>query len=274
MFVTALATPFKNGKIDCLSYEKLVDFQQKNGADALLAVGTTAEALLLNECEKKLLIRLAKGVAPNIPLWVGVDDCDTRKAADSARIAQQLGANGVLLTPPHFVKCTPQGYILHVRAVARAIQVPLMLYNAPNRCGYTLDKRALCELAQDVQYLKDAGDDLSFTAAFADKMTVLCGNDKLLSQMLDCGAKGVVSVVGNVAPKLTKQVLCNAATELQRDLFVALAKLSMQEVSPVAVKYMLFKSGIFDAFEVRLPLTKANETTCKAIDEINWENVK
>lgn len=273
MLVTALATPFKEGKIDTFSYERLVA-RQSECANGLLAVGTTAEALLLNDCEKKLLVRIAKGIAPQLPLWVGVECADTRRACEEAEGAEKLGANGVLVAPPSFIKCTPRGYLLHIRAIAHAVNVPLMLYNVPTRAGYALDERALTELFEScdrVRFLKDAGSDLDFTEKMAHKSTVLCGNDGLLAQMLGRGAAGAVSVVSNVAPKLTKRVL---AGDRSAKLFGELARLSMLEVNPIAIKYMLRKVGIFDTFDVRLPLTNASESTQKQIDALNWEEIE
>lgn len=273
MLVTALATPYKEGKIDCYRYESSVARQAEGGADALLCVGTTAEALLLSECEKKLLVKLAKGVAPHLPVWVGVEDPDTAKAATRAQIAEQWGADGILVAPPAFVKCTPRGYALHIGAIAERVKMPIMLYNAPGRCGYVLDEQTLSELSSRVRYLKDAGDDAGFTERTSKKMIVLCGNDKLLLQMLAHGAVGVVSVVSNVAPRLVKAML-RSPTEEQKKLFGRLAELSMAEINPIAVKYMLVKAGVFDNCEVRLPLTSASEATRKKIDEIDWEQVK
>lgn len=275
MLVTALATPFKEGKTDVFCYEKLVARQVEGGADGLLAVGTTAEAILLNECEKKLLVRLAKGMAPQLPLWVGVESADTRKACEEAQTAQKLGANGVLVAPPAFVKCTPKGFVEHVCAIADAVDVPLMLYNVPSRAGFALDEGALEEIffrCDRVRFLKDAGEDIGFTQRSSRKTTVLCGNDGRLVQMTERGAKGVVSVVSNVAPKLTKRVLAGGTTE-EKALFEQLARLSMLEVNPISVKYMLVKAGIFDTFDVRLPLTSASEATRKAIDALNWEKI-
>lgn len=268
MLVTALATPFYNGRIDRASYERLLNFQSERGVDALLAAGTTAEALSLNPRERKLLIALA--VATNLPVWAGVENSDVRQAAREAQTARDLGATGILLAPPHFVKCTPKGYVRYALAVKKAAKLPLMLYNVPSRCGYVLDEQALDELAEETAYLKDAGNDLAFTLRRKDKTTVLCGNDCLLSQMTVCGAKGAVSVVSNVAPLLTRAVLEKGESAL----FGKLAALSAEEINPIAVKYMLYKAKIFHSYEMRLPLTEATRRTRQKIDKLNWEVVK
>ena len=267
--ITALATPYLEGKIDKLSYEKLIRFQIEQGVDALLAVGTTAEAQLLDDCEKKLLINIAKGMCDEVPVYVGIEGRSTRDAVREAENAQKYGADGILVAPPSFCKCTAEGYRLHVEELLKCTSVPLILYNAPTRCGYTLDVEILKSLSDRVHLLKDAGSDLNYTAEVATNMSVLCGNDGMLPQFLKRGATGVISVVSNVAPQLTRKVLENGENEL----FTKLSILTMKEVSPIPIKYMLYKKGIFKSFEMRLPLTTAREETKKAIDEIWNENI-
>lgn len=268
--ITALATPYLDGKIDKLSYEKLVRFQVESGVDAILAVGTTAEAQLLDDCEKKLLITIAKGMSDGVPVYVGIEGRSTRDAVRDAEKAQKYGADGILVAPPSFCKCTPEGYRLHVEELLKRVSVPLILYNAPSRCGYTLDLQALEALSDKVHLLKDAGKDLDYTEKVAKSMTVWCGNDGLLPHFLEKGASGVISVVSNVAPLLTRGVLEGGDAHC----FTKLADLTMREVSPIPVKYMLYKKGIFASFEMRLPLTAASAETKKAIDEIWNENIR
>ena len=267
--ITALATPYFEGKIDKLSYEKLIRFQIEQGVDALLAVGTTAEAQLLDDCEKKLLINIAKAMCDGKPVYVGIEGRSTYDAVRDAEKVQKYGANGILVAPPSFCKCTPEGYRLHVEEILKCVSVPLILYNAPSRCGYTLDADIIKGLSDRVHFVKDAGNNLDYTADIAQNVSVLCGNDGLLPQFLEKGAMGVISVVSNIAPRLTKGVLEGGDS----CLFTKLADLTMREVSPIPVKYMLYKKGIFRSYEMRLPLTAATQSTKTAIDEIWNENI-
>ena len=267
--ITALATPYFDGKIDKLSYEKLIAYQIESGVDALLAVGTTAEAQLLDECEKKLLVNVAKAMCGDVPLYVGIEGRSTRDAVIDAEKAQKYGADGILIAPPSFCKCTSEGYRLHVEEILKHVSVPLILYNAPSRCGYVLDTEVIKDLSDRARYVKDAGSDLNYTAVIAQNVSVLCGNDGMLAQFLTNGAMGVISVVSNVAPQLTRGVLEGG----DDCLFRKLADLTMREVSPIPVKYMLYKKGIFSSYEMRLPLTNASESTKKAIDAIWNENI-
>ena len=266
--ITALATPYIDGQIDKLSYEKLIAYQIESGVDALLAVGTTAEAQLLDECEKKLLITVAKGMMDKIPLYVGIEGKSTREAVKEAEKAQKYGADGILVVPPSFCKCTAEGYRLHIEEILKTVSVPLILYNAPSRCGYALDANIVKDLSDRVHFVKDAGKDLNYTANLAQNVHTVCGNDEMLKQFLCNGAVGVISVTSNIAPLLTRNVLEGGDDRL----FTKLAKLTMQEVNPIPVKYMLYKKGIFSSYELRLPLTAASEATRKAIDAIWNEN--
>ena len=276
--MTALATPYKNGKIDNSSYEKLVTYQLDSGVDALLAVGTTAEALLLQKNEKRELIQITKRLATNTPVWVGVGGHSTIETIREATFAEDWGASGILIAPPSFVKCTPQGYLQYINEILKTVSVPVMLYNAPSRCNYTLDKDVVAELSKRVRYLKDAGKDLHYTATLSAKLKVLCGNDLLLPDMLEIGASGVVSVVSNVAPYLTRSVLKgklkHSCYEQDLDLFTKLAELSMLEVSPIAIKYMLYRKGIFASYNMRLPLTRASDQTQRKINKIWNEQIQ
>lgn len=267
--ITALATPYIDGKIDKLSYEKLIAYQIKNGVDALLAVGTTAEAQLLDECEKKLLVTIAKSMTGNLPLYVGIEGKSTREAVIEAEKAEKYGANAILVAPPSFCKCTPEGYRLHIEEILKNVSVPLILYNAPSRCGYNLNAEVVKSLPNRVHFVKDAGSDLNYTTDIGHKVQVLCGNDEMLSQFIDNGAVGVISVVSNVAPRLTRGVLEGG----DDCLFTKLARLTMKEVNPIPVKYMLYKKGIFTGYEMRLPLTQASSTTRSEIDAIWNENI-
>ncbi len=261
--ITALATPYKKGKIDFNSYAELVR-RQADYADGILCCGTTAEAQLLTECEKKLLITAAKETAVNTPVIAGIEEADTLKAVKCAEKYEKYGADALLVAPPAFCKCTASGYYRHIKAIKNAVSVPLVLYNIPARCGYILNKNVLKKLheKEGINYIKDAGDDLNYTADISRFLIVFSGNDGLLTSSLNCGAKGVISVVSNVAPLLTRKVLNGEYSEI----FQTLAEISMREVNPVPVKYMLYKSGIFDDYAMRLPLTRARRQTRREID--------
>ena len=267
--ITALATPFKNGKIDIDGYVKLCKFQQENGVDALLALGTTAEAQLLSRCERKLLLALTKATV-NWPIVAGIEEPSTAQACREAEQYALLGASAIMVAPPSFCKCTPSGYFRHIEAIFLASKLPVILYNIPSRAGYALDRKTVKRLTERgyVNYVKDSSSNCDFATKISPYCNVLCGSDERLSDYLKANACGVISVVSNVAPRLTKAAV-NGNEAVKRQ-FDTLASLAMQEINPIAVKYMLYKRGIFASYEMRLPLTRASAKTRRAINE-NWE---
>lgn len=266
--ITALATPFKKDKIDVNSYVKLCRFQQENNVSALLALGTTAETQLLSDCERKLLLRLAKAET-TLPVIAGIEEASTTHACKRAEQYAELGANALMVAPPSFCKCTPLGYVKHVTEIKRASGLPIILYNIPSRCAYGLDLNAVKKLAETgcAEYVKDSSSNADF-AKKAPYVKTLCGSDERLKQYLDAGAQGVVSATANVSPKITRLAV-NGDKESQKT-FSSLAYLAMLEINPISVKYMLYKAGIFESYDVRLPLTKANAKTRKTVDAF-WQ---
>lgn len=271
--ITALATPFVGGKIDVSGYVRLCKYQSENGADALLALGTTAEAQLLTRCERKLLLTLTKS-SSKLPVIAGIEEPSTLQACRDAEQYAILGADALMIAPPSFCKCTPSGYFRHVEAIKLASKLPVILYNIPARAGYALDLKTVKRLAERgiVEYVKDSCAKTEFAEKISPFCKVLCGSDERLKQYLDAGARGVISVVSNVAPMLTKRAV-NGDNDAKKQ-FDRLAVLAMSEINPIAVKYMLFKAGIFGGYDVRLPLTKASVKTRREIDEAFSQTLK
>ena len=303
--ITALATPFLGGRLDVDSYLRLLEAQKAAQCDVLVA-GTTAEGALLSVRERKLLMSLTREYMPDTQMWVGVSSGITKRAIREAFWAETMGANGIMICPPSFFKCTEAGFCEHVRMIKRACNLPIMLYNAPTRCGYTLWKDAVKYLAdrQTVSCIKDAGSNTDYTAEISKKIRLYCGNEELLAEFVGAGATGVVSVASNVNPILTKKALScagivhktkvleesmaepiktsdvsNEGTRKSttsplalraKDIYAQyqqLVKLAFCELNPIPVKYMLYKMGIFRSFEMRLPLSAASYNTRHLIDE-------
>lgn len=268
--ITALATPFLKGEIDLDSFKRLVATQGE--ADALLCVGTTAEAALLTDVEKLLLIETTKKLTTK-KVWAGISEGTTEKAVKEARAAKCAGADGLLISPPSFFKCTEEGYVQHVQKILQATDLPIMLYNAPSRCGYNLWHGAMCRLAEiGVRFVKDAGSQADFCKH--TPLETFCGNEEKLWEFANHGATGIVSVVSNANAPLTKRAgNCAARGETAasgeeiRAEFEKLANLLFCEINPIPVKYMLYRMGIFQSDEMRLPLTSAQPETRHRIDE-------
>lgn len=259
--VTALATPFKNGKVDLHCYERLLE-RQKNIADELLCCGTTGEEGMLCEKERYSLIEMTKSVG--LPVWVGVSGA-TQDALFKTEIAKRCGADGVLVSPPSFFKCTKEGFVEHVKRILdKGLQV--MLYNAPSRCGYELWEDAVIELSKYGVSLKDAGGKIEYAKKLCKHVALFCGNDDKLQDYTTFGANGCVSVVSNAFPKLTKAILQQTDDSTMQAAFDEISVLAFCQLNPIPIKYLLFKLNVFDTCEMRLPLTAANVQTKNAID--------
>ncbi|MBQ8433932.1 MAG: dihydrodipicolinate synthase family protein [Clostridia bacterium] len=266
--ITALATPFIGGKVDVESFGKLVESQAKCNIDGLLVAGATGEGMLLSPCEKKLLVTIAKQVAKNTRIWLNIDGVGTREAISEVQWANKLGVDGLMISPPAFCKCTSVGLLEHVKKLVHETTLPIMLYNAPSRVGYVLPLDVVQMLSHLGVTVKDAGKDLTYTKSLQRFTTVYCGNEQRATDFCTLGIDKAVSVVANVCPQLTKDFFDGALTKKQMAYFRRIARLTMVEVNPVAVKYILYKLGVFHSAELRLPLTEASARTKGMIDEV------
>ncbi len=265
----ALVTPFDSeGRIDEGAYRDLIRRQIKGGTRGLVPCGSTGEAATLTheEFRRALVIALEESRG-DVPVMAGVGTNATWKAMELAREAESLGADALLVLAPYYNKPTQEGVYLHFRETARSTRLPVMLYNIPGRCGVNAAPATIARLAKDcpnVVAVKEAAgslDQVSEIISLAPpSFAVMSGDDSLTLPMMAVGARGVVSVVANVAPKET-QALC--AAFLQGDLKKAkalhlklfpLIKALFLETNPIPVKAAL---GMMDLClpEPRLPLT-------------------
>lgn len=262
--MTALATPYLNGGVDHLSLERLVHLQSQAKVDFLLCLGTTGEQAFLSGKERLEVWQRVRANA-TMPVWAGVDCSVTLQAVKQAKYWQDKGADGLLISPPSFVKCTSQGYYQHVSAIAKSVDIPLMLYNVPSRCGYELDVNILEQLqaSRKVRWIKDAGGSLGYTRRLCQSLQVLSGNDGLLTQQIKAGARGCVSVLANAWPNLARCAMAGNVPLWQRG-----SKAVYTQINPIGIKYMLYKMGIFTSYEMRLPLTAASSLLIKRVDRL------
>lgn len=267
----ALVTPFDSeGRLDEDAYRHLIRLQLKGGTRGLVPCGSTGEAATLLHEEYRRAIEIACDESRGeVPVIAGVGTNATWKAVEAAREAESLGADALLVLAPYYNKPTQEGLYAHFRAVATESRLPLMLYNIPGRTGVNVAPKTIAKLAKDcptVAAVKEAAGSLDqvseilqLTAGRKD-FTVLSGDDSLTVPMMSVGAKGVVSVVANVAPKAT-QALCEAAlkgdykkaAKLHLELFPLIKSLFI-ETNPIPVKAALGMMGVCRP-EPRLPLT-------------------
>ncbi|MFI5363635.1 MAG: 4-hydroxy-tetrahydrodipicolinate synthase [Elusimicrobiota bacterium] len=265
----ALVTPFDSeGRIDEDAYRVLIRRQIKAGTTGLVPCGSTGEAATLTHEEFRRALEIAlEESRGDVPVMAGVGTNATWKAVEIAREAESLGADALLVLAPYYNKPTQEGLFGHFRAVARETRLPVMLYNIPGRCGVNVAPATIARVAKEcpnVVAVKEAAGSLDQVSEIltltAPSFTVMSGDDSLTLPMMAVGARGVVSVLANVAPKET-QALCDAfkKSDLKtaRALhlkFFPLIKALFVETNPIPVKAALELMGLCRA-EPRLPLT-------------------
>ena len=279
--LVALATPFTADlKLDISAFRRLVRHEVAGGADGLVVLGSTGEAATLSEPERDALIEACLLCAGDVPVIVGTGSNSTQQAATWTRRAQQLGAQGALVVTPYYTKPTPGGLVAHYRAVADAAPgLPIMLYNVPGRTGLNVTADTLARLweIESVVAMKESSGNLAQIAEIARTLpegkTLLSGDDSLAVASIAVGASGLVSVLGNLAPRETKR-LVTLALEGRRQEAISLlhALLPLMdalflESNPIPLKAALALKGIcLDT--LRLPLERSCSATQARLAEL------
>jgi 4-hydroxy-tetrahydrodipicolinate synthase len=265
----ALVTPFDSeGRFDEDAYRSLIRRQIAGGTAGLVPCGSTGEAATLMHEEFRRAIEIACAESRgDVPVMAGIGTNATWKAVEGAREAESLGADALLVLAPYYNKPTQEGLYQHFRAVARETRLPVMLYNIPGRTAVNVAPATIARLAKDcpnILAVKEAAgslDQVSEILTLAPKgFSVMSGDDSLTIPMMSVGARGVVSVVANVAPRQTAALVAaflegdvKKAAALHLKLF-PLIKALFVETNPIPVKAALELLGLCRA-EPRLPLT-------------------
>jgi len=273
----AICTPFTDDAINFDTFGKLIDFQLENGTDALVVCGTTGEPSTMTGDEKCSVIDYAvKKAANRVPVIAGVGGNNTADVVASAKSAQECGADGLLAVTPYYNKCTRKGLMGHFRAVADAVDIPLILYNVPSRTGVNMNASTFCELAshKNIAAVKEASSNISQIGEYArvskGKADIYCGNDDHIVPVLSLGGIGVISVAANIIPKYIHDMVhkflegdIEEARDMQLDL-MPLADALFCEVNPIPVKTALRLIG-FEMGPLRLPLCEMESDTLERL---------
>jgi len=204
--MVALTTPFHDGEIDYKTLEELINFQLENGIDAIVPVGTTGESPTLTHQEhKKVIEHVVKTVAGAVPVIAGTGSNSTAEAIELTAFAKKIGADATLQVCPYYNKPTQEGFFQHFKAIAEEVDLPIVLYNIPGRCGGTgLAPQTVVRLAQleNIVAIKEATGklDMASEIATACDLTIISGDDSLTLPIASVGGKGVISVVANIVP--------------------------------------------------------------------------
>jgi 4-hydroxy-tetrahydrodipicolinate synthase len=263
---TALITPFRDGKVDYDALERLVEHQVAAGIDGLVPCGTTGESPTLSMAEHDETIeRVVKFARKRVPVIAGAGSNCTADAVRLSRHAAEAGADGLLHVAPYYNRPTQEGLFRHYSEIARSVDLPIMLYNIPGRCGVEIAHdtvRRLRDAHANITAIKHATGGVADAAALMDlcDIAVLSGDDPITLPLMSLGAVGVVSVISNLAPrtvrKLTQAALAGdlaAARQVHRRLHARSRRLLNLAVNPIPIKAAMALRG-FCTDELRLPL--------------------
>lgn len=275
---TALVTPmYADGSVNFDKLKELVEFQITNGIDALVICGTTGEASTISDEDQIECVRFAKEVAAGrVPIIAGAGSNDTAHCIELAQACEKAGADAVLLVTPYYNKATQKGLILHYTAIAESINIPIILYNVPGRTGCNLAPKTVYELSKvkNIVAVKEASGNLSQVAEIAalcgPDFDIYSGNDDQILPVLSLGGKGVISVLSNVAPKNTHDMVVNFlngkvqdSIKLQLDAIELISALFC-EVNPIPVKTALNLMG-YAVGSCKLPLCDMEEKNLEVL---------
>lgn len=266
--ITALVTPFRNGKVAYDDLRKLVEYQVKGGIDGVVPVGTTGESPTLTHEEHIDVVRaVIAAVRGRVPVIAGTGSNSTAEAVGLTSLAHEAGADAMLVVAPYYNKPSQEGLFRHFSAIAEATDRPVILYSIPSRCGIEIGVPVVQRLRarySHVRWIKEAGGSVDrvdqLKQALGSDITVLSGDDVLTLPFMAAGAEGVISVVSNLLVRevgsLVKLALENdfaGAGKIHRKLYPAF-KAMFIEPNPVPIKAALARAGIIGSDEVRLPL--------------------
>lgn len=262
----ALVTPFRDGQVDVAALKEQIEFQIQAGTTCICPVGTTGESPTLSHAEHERVISVAvEAAAGRIKVMPGTGSNSTSEALRLTKWAAKSGADAALVVAPYYNKPTQEGFYQHFKALAEAVDIPLCIYNIPGRTGKNIEPETIARMAElpNITMVKEASgsmDQASQILALTD-LTVLSGDDSLTLPLLSIGARGVISVVGNIVPRDMKAMIdafeagnVAEAQRWHRKLFPLCRDMLGLATNPIPIKAAMKMLGR-DTGELRLPLT-------------------
>ena len=268
---TAIATPFTEDGVNFEEFGRLLEEQIENEVDAIIVCGTTGEASTMTKEERKETIKFAIDVVnKRTKVIAGTGSNNTKDAIEMSKFAQSVGADGILVVTPYYNKTTQKGLIAHYSEIAKNVSLPIILYSVPSRTGVNILPETCVELSkiENIVAIKEASGNISQIAKIAslcgENLHIYSGNDDQIIPVLSLGGKGVISVLSNVMPKYTHNMVktylegdVKAACTMQLEVLDLVDSL-FSEVNPIPVKYALNLRG-YKFGTPRLPLIELSE---------------
>ena len=268
---TAIITPFDENGINFDEFKKLIEFQIENKADSIIVCGTTGESSTMTIDERKKTIKFAVETAnKRIPVIAGTGGNCTVSAIEITKYAESIGADGALIVTPYYNKTTQEGLIAHYQSIAYNTNLPIILYNVPSRTGLNISPSTCKELSkiENIVAIKEASGNLSQIAEIAnlckENLNIYSGNDDQITPILSVGGIGVISVLSNIMPEYTHNIVHdflngNIKSSMEAQIkVIPLIKALFCEVNPIPVKSALNMIG-FNVGTPRLPLIEMSE---------------
>lgn len=283
---TAICTPFNDSGVNFDEFKKLINFQIDNSADAIIVCGTTGEASTMTTEEKLATIKCAVETSNGrIPIIAGTGGNNTKQVIEYSKTVEKLGVDGLLIVTPYYNKCTQNGLVLHYTAIANEVSIPIILYSVPSRTGVNIEPKTCLKLSkiENIVAIKEASGNLSQVAEIAhlcgNNLHIYSGNDDQILPILSLGGLGVISVLSNLEPQYTHNIVQNffegnitLATQMQLNA-LPLIKALFSEVNPIPIKSALNQIG-FNFGVPRLPLTEISSEKeallAKALKEFKY----
>lgn len=268
----AIVTPMHaDGSVNYDEFGKFIDWQIENGTDAIIVCGTTGESSTLKVVEHNEAIKwCVKYVNGRVPVIAGTGSNSTACAIEISKEACEAGADALLLVTPYYNKTSQRGLIAHYTAIHDATNLPIILYNVPSRTGLNIAPETALELSKlpRINGIKEASGNLEQVAKIkelcGDELNIWSGNDDQIYDLMELGGKGVISVLSNIAPQETHNIVAkyldgdkDGSKELM-DKYMKLAKAMFVDVNPIPVKEAVSMIG-FNAGPVRLPLIEMDD---------------
>jgi len=269
--MVALITPFQDGEIDFRTLDELVDFHLESGIDGIVPVGTTGESPTLTHSEhKKVIERVVKAVGGEVPVIAGAGSNSTAEAIELAAFSKKVGADATLQVDPYYNKPTQEGFYQHFKAIAEEVDLPMVLYDIPSRCGAGMTPDTIVRLSkiENIVALKEATGSLDHASQVATQcdLTILSGDDSLTLPIASIGGKGVISVVANIVPAdvkaMTDLILAGdlvSARKWHNKLFALCKNLLSLATNPIPIKAAMSILNLASE-EMRLPMVPMEQS--------------
>ncbi len=280
--MVALVTPFRDGEVDFDTLDELLEFQLQGGIDGIVPVGTTGESpTLSHEEHRKVIERVVKTVAGQVPVIAGAGSNSTAEAIELTAFSKKVGADATLQVDPYYNKPTQEGFYEHFRAIAEEVDLPIVLYDIPGRCGAGMTVDTIARLAdvENIVAIKDATGQMDHVSGIATAcdLTILSGDDSMTLPIAAVGGKGVISVVANIVPAdvkaLTDAILEGdfaAALKWHKKLFALSKGLLSLSTNPIPIKAAMAMLNMGPE-EMRLPMVPMDDnkkaTLKRALEE-------